>query len=360
MTSRQPTENVSAPKAAAKRRVPRWLWIAGPAVVLALFAGEWVLSRRAVETDNAYVKADRVMISSQVGGRVADVLVGQNQRVHKGQLLFRIDTAPLRIALAEAEARLDKVVDESGAGKAGVQEADASLRAAEETLHWAEQEYSRQKELRARELVAQKALDDAGHALANARAQRDSARAARDKARSSLGGGLDSPLEQLPDYREALAERDRARLDLAHAEVRAPIDGIVGNHDLQAGEYLNIGQAAMPLVATAPVWIEANFKETDLARMRVGQDAEIRIDSYPGFRWKARVASISPASGSEFSVLPPQNATGNWVKVVQRIPVRLDIVTSPSDAPMLRAGMSAEVKVDLTPAASGATATAAR
>jgi membrane fusion protein (multidrug efflux system) len=351
MTSLQPTERTSDPApVVARRKPPRWLWFAGPVLVLALFGAEWYSSSRSVNTDNAYVKADRVMISSQVAGRVVQVLVGQNQAVQKGQLLFRLDPEPLKIALDAAEARLAKVRDDSGASRAGVHEADAALRAAEETLRWSEQEFQRQKELRARELVAQKSLDDAAHALSNARAERDSAAAALDKARQSLGGGPGAALEQLPDYREAVAVRDRARLDLAHADVYAPIGGIIGEHDLQPGEYLAVGQTALPLVATDPVWIEANFKETDLARMRVGQTADVRIDSYPRHHWKARIISISPSSGAEFSVLPPQNATGNWVKVVQRIPVKLELTESPADAPVLRAGMSAEVSVRLAEA----------
>lgn len=330
-----------------RRRIPRWLWIAGPLLVISFFAWEWVVSSRSVETDNAYVKADRVMISTQVSGRVSEVLVGQNEQVKRGQLLYRIDPAPLKIALAEAEARLAKVADDSGASRAGIRETDASLRAADETVRWAQQEFFRQQQLLARKLIAQKAVDDARHAVAEAQAKRDSALAARDKARLTLGGKSGSTLEQLPDYREAVAMRDRALLDLAHVDVVAPIDGIIGNHDLQPGEYLNVGQIAMPLVATDPVWIEANFKETDLARMRVGQTAIVKVDSYPGVKWKARVSSISPASGSEFSVIPAQNATGNWVKVVQRIPVKFELLDVASDAPKLRAGMSADVKVDL-------------
>ena len=330
-----------------RRRVPRWLWIAGPLLVISFFAWEWVISSRSVETDNAYVKADRVMISSQVSGRVTEVLVGQNELVKRGQLLYRIDSAPLKIALTEAEARLAKVTDDSGASRANIRETDASVRAADETVRWAQQEFLRQQQLLVRKLIAQKVVDDARHAVAAAQANRDSALAARDKARLTLGGKTGSTLEDLPDYREALAVRDRVLLDLSHVDVVAPIAGIIGNHDLQPGEYLNIGQIAMPLVATDPVWIEANFKETDLAKMRVGQTAIIKIDSYPGVKWKARVASISPASGSEFSVIPAQNATGNWVKVVQRIPVKLQLLDTASDSPVLRAGMSADVKVDL-------------
>jgi membrane fusion protein, multidrug efflux system len=333
--------------ATSRRRVPRWLWIAGPLLVISFFAWEWVVSSRSVETDNAYVKADRVMISSQVSGRVIEVLVGQNEVVKRGQLLYRIDPAPLKIALAQAEARLAKVADDTGASRAGLRETDASVRAADETMRWSQQEFLRLQQLLSRKLIAQKTVDDARHAVSEAQANRDSALASRDKARLTLGGQSGSTLEQLPDYREAIAVRDRALLDLAHVDVIAPIDGIIGNHDLQPGEYLNIGQIAMPLVATDPVWIEANFKETDLARMRVGQTATVKVDSYPGVKWQARVASISPASGSEFSVIPAQNATGNWVKVVQRIPVKFELLNIASDSPILRAGMSADVKVDL-------------
>ncbi len=346
--------NQPAP-APTRRRVPRWVWVAGPLLVIAFFAWEFVISSRSVDTDNAYVKADRVMISTQVSGRVSEVLVGQNAPVKRGQLLYRIDAAPLKIALAEAEAKLAKVSDDTGAGRAGLRETDAGVRAADENLRWAQQELSRQQQLLSRKLIAQKAVDDARHAVTEAQSELAGAIAGRDKARLALGGD-GSALETLPDYREAIAERDRARLDLSHVDVVAPVDGIIGNHDLQPGEYLTVGQIAMPLVATDPVWIEANFKETDLARMRVGQAATVRVDSYPGKKWQARIASISPASGSEFSVIPAQNATGNWVKVVQRIPVKLELLDVDANAPMLRAGMSADVSVDLVDHAAHATA----
>jgi membrane fusion protein (multidrug efflux system) len=261
--------------------------------------------------------------------------------------LYRIDPQPLQLALAEAEARLAQVGDRAGAGRASVRGSDAGVRAAAETTGWARGELARQEQLFKRQLVARQAVDDARHALAGAQAAEDEALAARDKAQRELGGRAGGAVAQLPEYRAALAARDQAKLDLAHAEVRAPVDGIVGGHDLQAGEFLAVGQAAMPLVATDPVWIEANFKETDLARLRVGQTADIAVDSYPGKHWTARVASISPASGAEFSVLPPQNASGNWVKVVQRVPVRLELVGSPAAAPVLRAGLSAQVEVDV-------------
>ena len=337
-------EAAIAPK--PRRKVPMWLWIVAPLAVVAFFGWEWWASSREVGTDNAYVKAARVLIAPQVAGRVVDVAVAQNQVVKRGDLLFKLDPEPLQIALMQAEAQLARIDNTANVSRAQVREAGTSIAAANETLHWAQRDYARLQQLGATQLVARKMVDDARHAVAAAQSQRDSAVAMQSEAAAILGGA-GTATTQLPEYRAALAAVEKAKLDLAHAEVRAPEDGIVGTHDLQVGEYLNLGQTAMPLVATANLWIEANFKETDLTKMQVGQRASITIDSYPGVKWNAHVASIAPASGAEFSVLPPQNATGNWVKIVQRIPVRLELDATRSDAPALRAGMSAEVEVDL-------------
>ena len=308
----------------AARRIPRWVWFAGPLLVAGFFTWEWVNSSRQVDTDNAYVKAERIMVSAQVGGRVVEVAVGQDAPVRKGALLFRLDDAPLKIALDQAQARLAMVDNQASATRA--------------------------QDLARRQLIPRKTLDDAVHALAEARSQHAAAVATQSQAAAALGGDASIPSKQLPEYRDALAAVEKAQFDLAQAAVYAPVDGVVGNHDLQPGEYLNAGQVAMPLVASDPVWIEANFKETDLAKLRIGQSAGIKVDSYPGVEWTARVASIAPTSGSEFSVLPAQNATGNWVKVVQRIPVRLELVTRGEHPQVLRSGMSAEVKVDVADA----------
>jgi membrane fusion protein (multidrug efflux system) len=242
---------------------------------------------------------------------------------------------------------------------AQVRGAESSISSANETVLWAQRDLARMQDLAAKQLVPRKMLDDARHALAEAQMQRDSALAKQSQAAAALGGNPNTPLQKLPEYQAALAAVEKARFDLANASVYAPEDGIVGTHDLQVGEYLNPGQVAMPLVASAPVWIEANFKETDLARLRVGQSARIKVDTYPGVKWSARVASIAPSSGAEFSVLPAQNASGNWVKVVQRIPVRLELTAPGENAQVLRAGMSAEVEVQFAQPAAKHAAVAA-
>ncbi len=337
-----PTAGAAAP---ARRRSNRLLWIAGPAVVLGAGGFLWLTSGRYVSTDNAYVQADRVTIAPQVAGRVAEVDVRENQAVHAGDVLFRIDDEPLKIAQARMEAQLASVQSLLDGARNGYRGAQADLRKAEADLIHAQQQYDRVADMRQRGLVAQQALDDAANALAAARGTRDSNAAAVAKAQATLGGLPDTPNEDLPGYKLAQAQWAQARLDLEHSVVRAPVDGVIGKEDLQVGEFLGVGQAAMPLVATQTLWVEANFKETDLTHVAVGQPAQIEVDTYPGRKWKARVASISPASGAEFSVLPAQNATGNWVKIVQRIAVRLAI--DPVDgAPVLRPGMSAEVEID--------------
>jgi membrane fusion protein (multidrug efflux system) len=201
------------------------------------------------------------------------------------------------------------------------------------------------KEMRAKGLVAQKDVDDAANNFANARGKRDSDVAALNKAEGLLGGLPKTKDEDLAGYKLAQAQYEQAKLDLDHATVRAPIDGVVGKVTLQPGDFLAAGQSAMPLVATTALWVDANFKETDLTNVGVGQAATIEVDTYPGKKWKAHVASISPASGSQFALLPAQNATGNWVKIVQRIPVRLAI-DEQGNGPVLRAGMSADVEID--------------
>ncbi len=328
-----------------RKRGNRILWIAGPLVVAVVAGWFYITAGRYTSTDNAYVQADQVTIAPQIGGRVVEVAVHENQSVRKGELLFRIDPEPLEIAVQQMQAQIEAAGDYLDASRDTYRSASADLRSSEATLRNHEAQLKRIRELRAKGLVAQKALDDAINDVTTARGTRDSNAATLAKSRTMLGGAVDTPLTELSGYKVAMAQLAKARLDLSHAQVRAPIDGTIGKMHLQPGDYLNVGQAAMPLVSNT-LWVEGNFKETDLTHVRVGQPAEIEVDTYPGRKWKATVTSISPASGSQFSILPAQNATGNWVKIVQRIPVRLSIEAVDRDGMILRAGMSADVEID--------------
>ena len=350
MTDKQYSSPIADLPAAKKMRKGRnlFLWILGPAVVLCIGGYMYLTGGRFVSTDNAYVQADHVTIAPQIGGRVTDVLVRENQAVKAGDILFRIDSQPLEIAAARMQAQVDSIRGLLNAARAGYASAQADLRSADEALRTNERQYQRMQEMRGKGLIAQKDLDDAANNYATARGKRDSDTAALSKAQSLLGGLPTTPDEQLAGFKLAQAQFEQSQLDLDHTTVRAPIDGVIGKQSLQPGDFLAMGQAAMPLVATKALWVDANFKETDLTHVGVGQPATVEVDTYPGKKWKAHVASISPASGAEFSVLPAQNATGNWVKIVQRIPVRLaiDNQNDHDNSPTLRAGMSAIVEID--------------
>jgi len=348
MTDKQPVVAVDAATtpAAKKRSWKRTLmWIGGPALVIAIGGYMYITSGRFASTDNAYVQADRVTVAPQVSGRVVEVDARENQPVKKGDVLFRLDAEPLQIAQARMQAQVESVKSLLDAARSGYHSAEADIRSSAADLKYKEQQFKRMQELRGRGLVAQQALDDAANNLAAARAKQDSNNAALSKAENLLGGLPQTPDEQLAGYKLALAQLAQAKLDLEHATVRAPMDGVIGKTTLQPGDFLTAGQAAMPLVANT-LWIDANYKETDLTHVAVGQNATIEVDTFPGKKWQARVASISPASGAEFSILPAQNATGNWVKIVQRIPVRLAIEEANHDGMILRAGMSAVVEID--------------
>jgi membrane fusion protein (multidrug efflux system) len=346
MTDKQYGAPVADALAPAKRkRRNTLLWILGPALVLIVGGWLYLTSGRYVSTDNAYVQADRATIAPQVAGRVVEVDVRENQVVRKGDVLFRIDAEPLQIAVARAQAQMEGITSLLDAARAGFRSAQANVRSADEALRVNEAQYKRMQELRRKGVVAQKDVDDAANNLADARGKRDADIAAVSKAQSLLGGLPETPNADLSGYKLAKAQLEAAELDLDHATVRAPIDGTIGKQNLQPGDFLAPGQAAMPLVATKGLWIDANFKETDLTHVRAGQPVDIEVDTYPGHAWKGHVASISPASGAEFSVLPAQNATGNWVKIVQRISVRIAVDDVNSDQ-VLRAGMSAVVKID--------------
>lgn len=322
----------------------RLLLLSAPLLVGAIALYFYLSGERYVDTDNAYLKADKVMVAAEVSAAVTEVLVADNQVVAKGQPLFRLDTALFVAALDKARARQDRVYNEIRALQAALRSKQAEQGLARTNVAFAEKEFNRQVDLARQHFVSQVQLDDRKHALDLSRQQLLVMEQEIERLLASLNHRIDAPVEEYPAWQEAAAEVAQAQINLDRTTVYAPFDGVVSNVP-KPGQHLNAGSPALALVAGHDLWIEANFNETELTHVRPGQAAEIRIDMYPDMRWQGTVTSISPASGAEFSILPPQNASGNWVKVVQRIPVRIALQVQP-DAPPLRAGMSTQVTID--------------
>jgi membrane fusion protein (multidrug efflux system) len=300
---------------------------------------------RIAETENAYVKAHIIAVTPEVSGPVIEVEVRDQERVARGAPLFRIDPATFRLEIARAEAQMAVVRTEVEALRAEHRVALAEAQEIEVRIAFLTRQLERQARLKAQGMIREEAYDEAKLNLQAARQRLDAIHEKAARVRASLGGAVDQPPESHPRYRQARAAREAARLDLARSSIAAPAAGIVSNMRLQAGEFVTRGTPVFSLVEDGPVWIEANFKETQLAGLRAGQPATVVADAYPGRQWQATVKAIAPATGAEFALLPPQNATGNWVKIVQRVPVRLALEPQ-RDGPTLRAGMTVTVSVD--------------
>jgi membrane fusion protein (multidrug efflux system) len=327
-----------------RRWLRRVLLLLGPVLVLIVGGYFYVTGGRYVDTDDAYVKADMVSVAAEVSGPIVEVDVRENQHVDPGQVLFRLDEQPFKIALAQAEARLKKADNDVRALKASYRQKQQELELTQKNVAYAEQEFQRQASLVKRDFASRAKYDEAQHNLEVAHQQVAVTEQELRGLLADLGGDPDIPVEQHPTYLTAKAACDQAALDLQHAVVRAPFAGVASQKP-DLGDYVKAGTPVMSIVADQEVWVEANFKETDLTHVRPGQPATVTVDTYPDRTWPATVESISQATGAQFSVLPPQNASGNWVKVVQRIPVRIALKTGPDDPP-LRAGMSVVAEID--------------
>ena len=328
-------------------RLTRALLLLGvPLVVLAAVLYFYAEGGRYVETENAYVKAHIVAVSAEVAGRVAEVAVRDNQAVAQGQLLFRIDAVPFETALARASAQLANARTDVETLRAEYRVALADSAEAEERIRFLGLQLERQRRLKEQGMVRDEAYDEARHNLETARAHLIALQERAARGLAGLGGDAKIPAERHPHVREAQAALDAAALELARTRINAPTAGTVSNLKLQPGMNVTRGVAIFSLIQAGEPWIEANFKETQLAGMRVGQVARVVADAYPGVEWRARVSAIAPATGAEFALLPPQNATGNWIKVVQRVPVLFAIEPAAADRPSLRAGMTVSVSID--------------
>jgi membrane fusion protein (multidrug efflux system) len=327
------------------RRLIRVLFLGIVPLLIVLALAEYYVSHsRYVTTENAYVKAHLVSVAAEVSGRVAEVHVRENAQIQAGGLLFTIDPVPFRIDLEKAAAELVRVQNDIRALRAEHRQVEMELKEAQANIAYMERAFARQRALVDKGVASQARFEEAENGLAISRERAGALREKAQRLLAKLGGSTDVTPERHPDYLEAKAKRDRAELDLRRTAVVAPTDGIVGRLRLQPGEYVRAGDSVLPLVQTSERWIEANLKETQLTHVRVGQKVEIVVDAYPDRVFQATVKSISPSTGAELAILPPQNASGNWVKVVQRVPVRIELAEAA--APELRAGMTVAVSVD--------------
>ena len=330
----------------------RILMIGGVALVAVVSLGFWLFGGRYVGTDDAYVHAAQLMVSTDVSGLVRDVEVRQGQHVRSGQVLFRIDPKQFQIALDNANANLAQTRLMLLSMKDDYARMLKDIAAQQSQVAWNQVTFDRYSNLLKLNSIAPAQYDQARFTLATSQSTLASLKEQADVQLAKLGGSISTPIERLPQYQAAQAQVDEAQRQHDHTVVRAPFDGVVTEVDsLQPGTLVVSAlsafttTSAVGLVSTKDLWVEANMKETDLTHVHRGEPVDVTIDTYPGHSWKAEVESISPATGSDFSVLPAENASGNWVKVTQRVTVKIKLDLKPGDPP-LRAGMSAYVSID--------------
>ena len=329
-----------------KNPLRQYLFFGGGAVFLIVAIFLYFSGGRIVSTDDAFVQAARVDISANIAGRVTKILVKENQQVRKGDPLYELDDRDYVIALKDATAKLSNAKLQYLATQATYMQHQANVREAEATLLYQQHEVDRQKNLNAKGISSQAQLDLAEHTLADATQKLSAEKEAEKNIRSLLGDDPTITINNHPSVQQAQAMLERAQLNLSYTIVKAPMDGIVSKVDLlQPGQYVNTATPVFALISNSVVWVEANFKETELTNMLPGQQATVEIDAYPDRTFHGSVESLSSGTGSSFSLLPPENATGNWVKVVQRLPVRINITDLDPKWP-LHSGLSVVVKVD--------------
>lgn len=332
----------STPKKKARRLI---LMIAPPLVVAAIIGGWLVLTAGRVSTDNATISSARSPISASVRARVSEILVTENETVQAGDVLLRLDPGDFEIAVSQAKARLASARLQVDALRASYGKALADVRTARTQSGFADKELERQKNLFDAGIISRQQLDEAQNAANVASRNLAAAGESLSTALANLGGSPDLETDQHPLVLQAQAALEQAQSDQADTEIRAPASGTVTRvNQVQIGSYVQPAQTLFWLVSGQP-WIDAAFKENQLENLRPGQPVEIHVDAFPGAKLHGHVGSFSPGTGSSFAVLPAENATGNWVRVVQRLNVHIDLDDPPADLP-LAVGLSAKVTVD--------------
>jgi membrane fusion protein, multidrug efflux system len=341
-----PHAPAAASTVAPKKSLRRPLLFALLPLTLVVGGYFYVTGGATMSTDNAYVQADMVGLSTDVSGTVREVLVHDNQKVAKGDVLFKLDDLQFRLALDRAEAQIGNTRNDLLALQTSYRNMQTQVEQAKTDVDFNTVNFKRQQQLLSNNFTPQATFDTSRNTLQGSQQKLASLNAQLAGIAANLNGNPDAPIEDHPRYKDALAARDEAARQLAHTVVRAPFAGVVTNvPSLQPGQYLAAAAVAFNIVSTDHVWVQASPKETELTYVKPRQKVTVDVDTYPGEQWTGTVDSISPASASSFSLLPAENTSGNWVKVVQRIPMRILVNNAPGKPP-LRVGMSVEVNVD--------------
>ncbi|MGB7178622.1 MAG: HlyD family secretion protein [Xanthobacteraceae bacterium] len=330
-----------------RRRMTRWALFGLLPVALLVGGYVYFTGGKIMSTDDAYVDADKVAISTDIAGLVQDVDVNDNQHVAAGQILYRIDPRQFQIALDNAKANLAQTALAIDAMKQDYKHMLSDAAAQQAQVDLDQSNYNRENMLVRSGTVSQAVFDQAQYALLNDKSKLESLRQQAATQLARLGGNAEIETAQHPQYLQAQAQVDEAQRELDHTVVKAPFTGTVTSvPSIAPGKYLAASTTSFYLVDTDHLWVNANPKETELTYVKPGQPVTVTVDTYPDAVWHGTVQSISPAAAQEFSLLPAQNTSGNWVKVVQRVPMRVRVDTSDQKLPPLRAGMSVEVNVD--------------
>lgn len=345
--ARTETSNAKGLFARIGRKRLRMILLVGlPALVLVIGLGIYLSGGRYISTDNAYVGAQKVLITPDISGKITNVAIREGQHVNPGDELFSLDREPFALALAQVKAKLDTARSDFDKLKSNLKSLNTLAELAEKNVDLKQRDVDRKTKLVSSQAGSQADLDTALAAVITAKLQAEFAVQQRDTTLNQLLGDPDLPLERFPEYAQAKAALDNAQRDFDHTIVRAPISGTATQVDnIQLGRFVAAGTPVLSVIDDQAPWVDANPKETDITYLRIGQKATIDVDSFPDRTFTGTVVAVSPGTGAQFSILPPQNATGNWVKVVQRLPVRIAFDKS-ENTKLLRSGMSVNVDID--------------
>jgi len=329
-----------------RKRLRMILLVVLPALAAVIGLALYLSGGRYVSTDNAYVGAQKVLITPDVSGKITHIAIREGQHVNPGEELFSLDREPFALALQQAKAKLDTARSNFDKLKTNLKSLETLTDLAKKNVDLKQRDVDRKSKLVTSQAGSQADLDTAQAAVITAQLQAEYAAQQRDTTLNQLLGNPDLPLEQFPEYAQAKAVLDNAQRDYDHSIIRAPISGTATQVDnIQLGRFVAAGTPILSVIDDQAPWVDANPKETDITHLRVGQKATLDVDSFPDRTFTGSVVSVSPGTGAQFSILPPQNATGNWVKVVQRVPVRIAFDKN-DDTRLLRSGMSVNVEID--------------